>query len=531
MIKIPRIPQVMHLYWDGSAMSFLQYITVVSFLKHNPGWHVKLYMPTRRHNDLSWSSFEQKDPYIGKNYFDWVFDLDIEVVEVDFEDLGFRNEIPEVVKSDYLRYFILGNEGGFWSDFDVLYFKSIESIFDTGASFSVFGDSSDSDTIICPVVVDNVLKYYTIGFLGSSPDNPFFKDLAQSCLAYLDLSQYQSIGVNMIKKLFPSTIDIKNKYGDNINLLVLPQHVYLPLEYNQTKVIFEQSEEETFPEYTIGIHWFNGHPDAKVFQNKMGHPGRTISHLGALYKHLIPYLNPIKMKDQELRGATDHSSIEEIFSSTYVENLWGDSESRSGSGSRHSATSGWSSALQELLHDYEIKSVVDLACGDFNWMSRVNLHGIRYTGVDIVDEMIRVNIEKHGSDSISFRQGNLLVDKVDRCDLVILRDVLVHLTLEDTFHAFLNILNSGSRYLLTTSFTNDRNNIDLQYSGEHWRPLSLHQAPFFFGTPLRVINEDCQEGGGNFNDKSLVLYEVKSLLSALREFEVSPLWYSRPKSI
>lgn len=527
MRAAPRIPKVLHLYWDGSSMSFLQYLTVKSFLKHNQGWKIKLYVPALRNELRTWESFEQKDPYLGKNYFDRVLDMDIEIISVDLQEKGFRNDVPEVVKSDYLRYRILGEEGGYWSDFDVLFFNSIQSLYDGDDPFPVYGDSRNIDTILCPVMANGVIRYYTIGFLASSPENPFFSDLADACSEHLDLKNYQSIGVNMIKKIYPDIRDIKTKYQDEVNLLVLPHQIYLPLEYNQTGTIFEHGGECIFPKFTIGIHWFNGHPDAKRFQNKLGDPGAIVPEKGKIFEYLRPYLVPVRLNKTFFSGSR-RSKIAETFTETYQSNLWGDDESKSGTGSRLSATAKIRRDLQALFLDFNIETILDIGCGDFNWMRLVDFSHRSYTGVDVVETLISGNISKYSKENISFKLSNCISDPVGKYDLVILRDVLVHLTMEDAFCVLKNITESGSRYLLTTSFTADRNNRDLKYSASQWRTLSLHKYPFCFPEPTRVINEGCQEANGLFDDKSLVLFEISALQDCIEKFEVSPLWLSIP---
>ena len=48
-------------------------------------------------------------------------------------------------------------------------------------------------------------------------------------------------------------------------------------------------------------------------------------------------------------------------------------------------------AFPGLLRDYNITTVIDVPCGDFHWMSRVNLEGRKYIGGDIVKELIEDN--------------------------------------------------------------------------------------------------------------------------------------------
>src|SRR5690349_11851139 len=76
------------------------------------------------------------------------------------------------------------------------------------------------------------------------------------------------------------------------------------------------------------------------------------------------------------------------FSRIYEQNLWGDKESVSGTGSSITATVVVRSELPALLERLGVQSLLDAPCGDFTWMKEV-VGGIgRYTGVDIVPRLI-----------------------------------------------------------------------------------------------------------------------------------------------
>ena len=72
----------------------------------------------------------------------------------------------------------------------------------------------------------------------------------------------------------------------------------------------------------------------------------------------------------------------QIFSEYFKENAWGSDESVSGAGSTVQATKWLVRELSDLLRRYSVKSVLDLPCGDFNWMRYVDLSGIDYVGAD-----------------------------------------------------------------------------------------------------------------------------------------------------
>lgn len=203
-------------------------------------------------------------------------------------------------------------------------------------------------------------------------------------------------------------------------------------------------------------------------------------------------------------------STNEIFTEIYNRNHWQSDESISGKGSELLQTKSLINGLDNLIKEFNIASITDLPCGDFNWMQKVDLCKIDYFGADIVQELIENNIRKFKDvRNLKFAVLNLITDPIPKSDIIICRDCLVHLSYEDIFKAIENVKSSGIRYILTTTFTNRQQNYDI-LTGD-WRPLNLQLAPFNFPSPILCINENCTEGNGRFKDKSMALYEVSKL--------------------
>jgi hypothetical protein len=113
------------------------------------------------------------------------------------------------------------------------------------------------------------------------------------------------------------------------------------------------------------------------------------------------------------------------------------------------------------------------------------------------------------SNNIKFKKINLIEDKLDKYDLIFCRDCLVHLSNSDVIAAIKNIVSSGSRYLLTTTFTERTENIDI-LTGQ-WRPIILQKKPFNFPPPIELYNEQCTQDSEKFSDKSLGLWDIDKL--------------------
>lgn len=199
----------------------------------------------------------------------------------------------------------------------------------------------------------------------------------------------------------------------------------------------------------------------------------------------------------------------ELFTKYYKENSWNGKESVSGPGSDYEQTKYLIPELQAMLELFNIKSMLDVPCGDFNWMKRVDLTGIKYIGGDIVNEIINKNISNYRKKNINFDVINIVTDELPKSDLVMVRDCFVHLPTKDIFSALDNIKSSGSKYLLTTHFTwrSVRNNTDIPVGS--WRRLNFQQDPFNFGMPEYTIVEGNIQS--NDRDKTMSLWKISDI--------------------
>jgi len=202
---------------------------------------------------------------------------------------------------------------------------------------------------------------------------------------------------------------------------------------------------------------------------------------------------------------------ERIFTYIYENNLWNGQESISGSGSDSPQTTELIAALQAALQSLQIESLLDIPCGDFFWMQKVVSVLKNYVGGDIVTPLIQSNNSRFGSPekAISFMVLDILKSQLPSCDALLCRDCLVHLSFKHIKLALKQIMVSGSRYLITTTFPSRVSNDDILTG--MWRPLNLQASPFFFPPPLSLINESCSEANGAFSDKSLGIWEISDL--------------------
>ena len=202
------------------------------------------------------------------------------------------------------------------------------------------------------------------------------------------------------------------------------------------------------------------------------------------------------------RGQT----TKQIFDQIAEGNYWKATESVSGIGSSLAQTAEIIRQLPSILKRFRIHAILDIPCGDFNWMQKVDLTGIHYRGGDIVGKIVAQNQRLYQTQSVTFTEMDLLNDLLPKVDLLFCRDCLVHLSFADSFKALANIRESGALYFMTTTFPDEAQNKDIPTGG--WRPLNLQKPPFSFPEPILLLNENCTEMDGAFADKSLGLWRI-----------------------
>jgi hypothetical protein len=209
-------------------------------------------------------------------------------------------------------------------------------------------------------------------------------------------------------------------------------------------------------------------------------------------------------------GALNGLGLADTFDYIWRNNVWGAEESRSGLGSGLDGTAELRRAIPTLVRELGATSLLDLPCGDFGWMSRVDLDGITYTGADIVADLVAKNVVLYGeTPQRRFLRLDLTRDALPRADVVLCRDCLVHLSAASIAASFANLRRSGSTWLLTTTFLELQANRAI--ADGDWRPLNLEHPPFSLPAPHRVIVEGCTEEGGAYRDKALGLWRIADL--------------------
>lgn len=158
------------------------------------------------------------------------------------------------------------------------------------------------------------------------------------------------------------------------------------------------------------------------------------------------------------RSKAQFNSNREIFTNVYQNKLWGgvaspenESPFYSGPGSSDpQIVNPYVEAVKRFFGSLPNKqNAVDLGCGDFRVGSRIIDSFNSYTVCDVVPELVQFNQPYWRHLPVEFRVVDLVKDEIPSGDVLILRQVLQHLS-NDDISTFTKSIPRGFNYLLVT---------------------------------------------------------------------------------
>jgi len=208
-----------------------------------------------------------------------------------------------------------------------------------------------------------------------------------------------------------------------------------------------------------------------------------------------------------------YKDTKDTFTHIYDNYVWNSKESVSGSIYEYHIP--LIKHITKFIKDNNIKSILDVCCGDFNWMKDVDLSNITYLGVDVVDDLIKVNNEIYSSDSISFKVSDATNESFDKYDLVICKDCLYHLPYKESKQIINNIIKSNSKHLMSSTFYK-HGNVNIQIGRFYF--INLEKYPFNFPQPHTIYKdyygieeENYFNNSGGRKDKSIGIWNINEL--------------------
>lgn len=154
--------------------------------------------------------------------------------------------------------------------------------------------------------------------------------------------------------------------------------------------------------------------------------------------------------------------------------------------------------LPQIMKRLGVHVLIDVPCGDFNWMSRTDLSAVSYIGVDYDGEHCAA-ARARMCDPPSFApiskvivERDAVTEDLPKADAMLCREFLQHLPNVAVRAVLRNFMASGSQWLLATSHDNSVNQ-NIAVAGD-FRRLNLTAAPFNFPSPSKWIEDEPGSG-------------------------------------
>ena len=208
-----------------------------------------------------------------------------------------------------------------------------------------------------------------------------------------------------------------------------------------------------------------------------------------------------------------HAFRERTFFHIYKQGKWGkgvditnSGVQRSGPGSSLNAAQEANGILHTIINSLKLKlgkqtiKLLDVPCGDFQWMHRFlqTRNDIMYTGMDIVPDLIsrHKNNFKNASSWRFILQDAVKTRLNEPYDIILMRHVIQHLPYNDIMDMLAHASNSGSKYLLATTFPGHKSSGDLLEPGG-FRRVNLQIPPISLTPPLCIHKDGTDEFHGD----------------------------------
>jgi hypothetical protein len=123
--------------------------------------------------------------------------------------------------------------------------------------------------------------------------------------------------------------------------------------------------------------------------------------------------------------------IQEAFDEVYRRGLWKSGDAYSGPGSEGLLADRYVALVQDYAATHKLRTVVDAGCGDFFVGSRLASSFDGYTALDVSPLIIEINKRRYvdpNMQHVSFGVADMTSTTFPRADLILIRQVLQHLT-------------------------------------------------------------------------------------------------------
>jgi len=234
------------LFWSGSKLSYLRYLTFKTLRHFHPEAEIELYIAEKAKKDgYTWTCEKQdfEEEIKGDDYIEKLKPLNIKVFKGNFFE-----QYPPNFQSDFFRYWYLKNNGGFYLDTDQIILKSFKDL------------PLDNDLIYSGYAAKSCGYYTPVGCIGASKDSEIVDWVMKLLPQFYNINNYNSLGPFMFRDMLNA-----RKWKDK--MFNAPSNYFYPIpdSYLVTHIYDGTLK---IPEESYSLHWYGGHKLSQEFNKK-----------------------------------------------------------------------------------------------------------------------------------------------------------------------------------------------------------------------------------------------------------------------
>jgi methyltransferase family protein len=225
------------------------------------------------------------------------------------------------------------------------------------------------------------------------------------------------------------------------------------------------------------------------------------------------------MRQERREQRLSQLTVEQAFDEVYRKKLWKRGCSASGPGSEGYLADRYVELIREYAERHNLRTAVDGGCGDFEVGSRIAPIFDRYLALDVSPRIIGINKRRYDAltkRNVTFAVADLMAGPLPSADLVLIRQVLQHLSNAQIVKILANLESSIWRRVLVTEEVPHQGsssvpNLDLSSHSAGTRValgsgVYIDRAPF--GVPAkRIASIECAADIGQ-PAATLVVFEI-----------------------
>lgn len=234
-----------YFYWDSSPMALIQTLGVYSFHVQNPDWE-KVVCVTKQKDQFRPNTYTRT--YSGKDWFG-ILERFAEIREINIKDYDLPPDASTVLATDLFRTRILYENGGIYSDHDVIWLKPMSEFKDV----EHLGNIEDFECTAC--FYNYTTGHNNVSIIIAEKGSEYLKSVIEAQNKISGHYTDQCWSAELLNRMFPNWETLKSHFP---RMLALKYETFYPYSTFDLSPLFKKTDLSVLNDNVMALHWFAG---------------------------------------------------------------------------------------------------------------------------------------------------------------------------------------------------------------------------------------------------------------------------------